>query len=110
MNLPPVLKCQKCNGTLQSGIYPCTRCGQLTSIRQTVFEVIVLQALAGAPWWELCQGPMQLNHITTGEVEEELRRRRGGDEGTQSALVPKKPRPSAGSSTISLSESDAEKK
>jgi len=53
---------------------------------------------------------MQLNHITTGEVEEELRRRRGGDDGTQSALVPKKPHPSAGSSTISLSESDAEKK
>jgi hypothetical protein len=48
------------------------------SIRQQVFEVIVRQALAGAPWREICSGPMAVNHIGPEEVEEEMRRRIGG--------------------------------
>lgn len=41
-----------------------------------VFEVIVRQALAGAPWREICAGPMQVNNITPEEVEVEVQRRR----------------------------------
>lgn len=45
------------------------------SIRQQVFEVIVRQALKGAPWREICAGPMQVNQITPEEVEAEVRKR-----------------------------------
>lgn len=45
------------------------------SIRQQVFEVIVRQALKGAPWRELCAGPMQVNQITAEEIEAELKKR-----------------------------------
>ncbi len=44
-------------------------------VRQQVFEVIVRQALAGAPWREICAGPMQVNNITPDEVESEVKRR-----------------------------------
>lgn len=46
-------------------------------VREQVLEVIVRQALAGAPWREICAGPMQVNNITVQEVEEEVRRRMG---------------------------------
>ena len=46
-------------------------------IRQQVFEVIVRQALAGAPWREICAGPMQVNNIDPREVEDEVVRRGG---------------------------------
>jgi len=45
-------------------------------IRQQVFEVIVRQALKGAPWRELCAGPMQVNQITAEEIEAEVKKRR----------------------------------
>ena len=45
------------------------------SVRQQVFEVIVRQAMAGVPWRQVCQGPMQVNGITFEEIEEELKRR-----------------------------------
>lgn len=44
-------------------------------VRQQVFEVIVRQAIAGAPWKEICQGPMQTNNITEREVQDEVDRR-----------------------------------
>jgi len=44
-------------------------------VRQQVFEVIVRQALAGAPWREICAGPMQVNNISPDEVESEVKRR-----------------------------------
>lgn len=44
-------------------------------VREQVFEVIVRQALAGAPWREICAGPMHVNNITAQEVEAEVRRR-----------------------------------
>jgi hypothetical protein len=44
-------------------------------VRQQVFEVIVRQAIAGAPWREICAGPMQVNNITEQEVEQEIVRR-----------------------------------
>lgn len=44
-------------------------------VRQQVFEVIVRQALAGAPWREICAGPMQVNNISPDEVELEVKRR-----------------------------------
>jgi hypothetical protein len=48
-----------------------------TGVRAQVFEVIVRQALAGAPWREMCAGPMQVNNITAEEVEAEVSRRQG---------------------------------
>ena len=40
-----------------------------------MFEVIVRQALAGAPWRDICAGPMSVNNITAEEVEAEVKRR-----------------------------------
>ncbi len=45
-------------------------------VRAQVFEVIVRQAMAGAPWKEICRGPMATNNIKEQEVEAEIRRRR----------------------------------
>ncbi len=61
-------------------------------VRAQVFEVIVRQAEAGAPWREICAGPMSVNKITAQEVEEELARRQGGG-GPTGAAVPKTPSP-----------------
>ncbi len=46
-----------------------------SGVRAQVFEVIVRQALAGAPWREICAGPMSVNNITADEVEQEVKRR-----------------------------------
>ncbi len=46
-----------------------------SSIRGQVFEVIVRQAMAGAPWREICQGPMQVNNISEAEIQAEINRR-----------------------------------
>jgi hypothetical protein len=45
-------------------------------VRAKILEVIVRQALAGAPWREICAGPMQVNQIAEAEVELEVARRR----------------------------------
>lgn len=45
-------------------------------VRQQVFEVIVRQALAGAPWREICAGPMAVNNINDDEIMAEVERRR----------------------------------
>jgi hypothetical protein len=47
-----------------------------SGVRQQVFEVIVRQAIAGAPWREICAGPMQVNQITVEDIEAEVQRRR----------------------------------
>lgn len=44
-------------------------------IRSQVFEVIVRQGMAGAPWREICEGPMQVNNITEAEIQAEIDRR-----------------------------------
>ena len=41
----------------------------------SVFEVIVRQALAGAPWREINAGVMKFNSIQIHEVEFEVKRR-----------------------------------
>lgn len=46
-----------------------------SGVRQQVFEVIVRQAMAGAPWRQICMGPMQVNNITEKEILEEVARR-----------------------------------
>ena len=46
-----------------------------SGVRAQVFEVIVRQALAGAPWREICASPMQVNNISPEEVEAEVKRR-----------------------------------
>ena len=45
-------------------------------VRGQILEVIVRQALAGAPWQVICAAPMQVNGITVKEVEAEIERRR----------------------------------
>ncbi len=47
-----------------------------SGVRGQVFEVVVRQALAGAPWREICAGPMQVNNITPEDVEAEVQRRK----------------------------------
>jgi hypothetical protein len=49
-----------------------------SSVRAQVFEVVVRQAVAGAPWRLICAGPMKVNNITEDMVEEELKRRKNG--------------------------------
>jgi hypothetical protein len=44
-------------------------------VRKQVFEVIVRQAMAGAPWKEICAGPMKVNNIAVAEVQAEVARR-----------------------------------
>src|SRR5580658_5414069 len=46
-----------------------------TGVRAQVFEVIVRQAISGAPWREICAGPMAVNKITEEEVQSEADRR-----------------------------------
>jgi hypothetical protein len=48
-----------------------------TGVRSQVFEVVVRQAAAGAPWKEICKGPMAINNITEAEIEAEVKRRHG---------------------------------
>lgn len=95
------LKCQNCGKSIKAIYVYCPHCGKRASdgkgnfdsaIRSNVFEVIVRQALAGAPWREICAGPMLVNNITFEEIEEEVRRRRG-DDGIAGAGVPKNPKP-----------------
>jgi hypothetical protein len=47
-----------------------------TGVRAQVFEVIVRQALSGAPWREICAGPMEVNNICPQQVEAAVRLRR----------------------------------
>lgn len=68
-----------------------------SGVRAQVFEVIVRQAIAGAPWREICAGPMKVNHISAEEVQEEIDRRTGGADGLAGSGVPKKPYPDSGS-------------
>lgn len=58
-------------------------------VRQQVFEVVVRQAIAGAPWQEICAGPMSVNNILPEEVEAEVARRQallGGNSSTPMTL------------------------
>ncbi|MDZ4837139.1 MAG: hypothetical protein SGJ27_25420 [Candidatus Melainabacteria bacterium] len=45
------------------------------SIRFQVLEVVVRQAMAGAPWREICAAPMRVHNILEDEVEREVYRR-----------------------------------
>lgn len=96
-------------------------------VRSQVFEVIVRQAMAGAPWQQICRGPMEVNKITVEEVEREVNRRRAAGDwnfprikeelefevdedddkddegpGLHTAPVPKKPLPPDKGETIKL--------
>jgi len=46
------------------------------SIRAQVLEVIVRQALAGAPWRQICAAPMKAMDITPEEVDLEVQKRK----------------------------------
>jgi predicted nuclease with TOPRIM domain len=71
-------------------------------VRAQVLEVVVRQAIAGAPWQEICRGPMEVNNITIEEVEEEVQKRRGGGGGAASASkAPKAPSPLGGGAALS---------
>lgn len=71
-------------------------------VRQQVFEVIVRQAMAGAPWREICEGPMRVNSITIKEVEDEVRKRLNGGDDFSGAPVPRNPWKPQDSGNVSL--------
>ena len=90
------MQCNRCHKELEAGQWQfCPFCGvqidfssssskakSLAALviksaqRSQVLEVIVRQALAGAPWREICSGPMKDNGITPEEVESEVERRK----------------------------------
>jgi len=111
------MNCENCKREIQPDWRFCPVCGLSAyldpskastspkygpEVRAQVFEVIVRQAIAGAPWRQICVGPMQVNLITPEEIEEEVTRRKGGNEGSPPAPVPKKPRPTEGAGGIGL--------
>ena len=102
------MKCKYCGKPLSVDSKHCLNCDSpyRAGVREQVFEVIVRQALAGAPWQTLCAGPMEVNSITVAEVEEEIKRRGGGNE--HSAPVPRKPIRPDGSASIALPLPDPE--
>jgi hypothetical protein len=70
----------------------------------------VRQGLAGAPWREICQGPMMVNRISEASVAYEIKRRqdrlRGGDSSGgngQPSGVRRSPKTPDGSVGVSLS-------
>ncbi len=95
-----LMKCNRCGHNLDLTWRACPMCGTIISfpgdkfrgqdsprgsgkysnlaLRAQVVEVIVRQAIAGAPWKEICRGPMQVNNITVDEIEIEVKRRMGG--------------------------------
>lgn len=98
------MNCKTCRKALQPEWQFCPQCGQKseiaepgsqqkepmygTAVRQQVFEVIVRQAIAGAPWRLICKGPMMINKITEAEIEAEVARRNGNQQpsGTEQPL------------------------
>lgn len=44
------------------------------TVRAQVLTVVARQAINGAPWKEICAGPMQINDISVAEVEAEIMR------------------------------------
>ncbi len=55
----------------QSAAYVSATGSYGSGVRAQVFEVIVRQALAGAPWKEICAGPMQV--ITSHQMRWSLK-------------------------------------
>ena len=103
---PQMPGCEKCGRTLLNEWYFCPNCGKRTelvaenndeplwskpkvtkpsfdpagaygkAVRDQVFEVIVRQALAGAPWRQICAGPIEVNNIDPDDIQAEVDRRR----------------------------------
>ncbi|MBS2006805.1 MAG: hypothetical protein JST01_07190 [Cyanobacteria bacterium SZAS TMP-1] len=48
----------------------------LSGVRDQVFEVVVRQGMAGAPWREICALPMRTNSIDPDDVQKEIDRRK----------------------------------
>lgn len=91
------MKCSSClqRIDLQSRLFSqsrCDKCGTaFDKVRALVFLVIVRQALAGAPWQELCAGVMQTNNITQQEVIDELHNQPPADEPLAAAAAIPRP-------------------
>jgi hypothetical protein len=47
-----------------------------SKVRSQVMEVIVRQGVSGAPWREICWGPMKVNNIDPEEIEQAIQRRK----------------------------------
>jgi len=78
MPIPPINRAKDSGAGAAQAIAKIFRGGDYGSgVRAQVLEVIVRQAIAGAPWREICAGPMEVNNISEAEVEAEVKRRRG---------------------------------
>jgi len=55
-------------------------------VRRQVFEVVVRQALVGAPWQQICRGQMLANAISEDEIEQEVNRRKRPEESKSAAV------------------------
>src|SRR5262249_48907365 len=78
---PDAASCPHCEGILVSTAKASTEDSDSDlSVKNMVLEVIVKQALAGAPWKDTCVGPMSIHKISVKEVEAELNKRRGAKE------------------------------
>lgn len=77
------MNCPQCRREAAEGWTFCPGCGKslkdrgvsVSSVRKQVLEVIVRQAIAGAPWRRICQGPMKVNNITEDDVIKEVKAR-----------------------------------
>ncbi len=72
----PVVAPALASATVAVGVASASGAASYSSrIRAQVLEVIVRQAAAGAPWKEICAGPMEVNEISPAEVEDILKKR-----------------------------------
>ncbi|MBC7998755.1 MAG: hypothetical protein IAF58_12475 [Leptolyngbya sp.] len=97
------MQCLQCKGKVESDWAFCPNCGKAqeqawdgpsnivqfeakvnqfdtssytSGVRAQVFEVIVRQAMAGAPWRAICEGPLLVNKIHPDEIQAEVERRK----------------------------------
>jgi hypothetical protein len=70
-------KAQKAEASFKPPAKPTAKGGSYgEGVRAQVFEVVVRQGIAGAPWRSICAGPMAINNIDPDEVQREINRRK----------------------------------
>ena len=67
--------CANCKQKIKDKDAFCPHCGKSSPRRDTVFEVIVRQAIAKAPWRQICRSAMEENKITEEDILKEVESR-----------------------------------